>query len=302
MASLIAISVFELSYSNTQWNTFSAPFKTLARNWFIGRAEAKQIPWTQTRLEFESRMDELQKHFDTLVDDRIFYPSYYTQPFHGYDDGNLNWMAACEMLGSTLSMTSAYWPDTNYTDSAKYVRGNFTDHIMNYRKSAPKRILDVGCSTGISTKHLANTFLGAHTTGIDLSPYFLSVAMNTLPSDINLQHANAEHMPFEDESYDLVCASYLFHELPVAATRSILNQCKRVLKNQGTLAIVDLDPALLRARLVSPFRKWAFEATEPHILDYYTTNMYNHLEHMRFDCVESHRNDPLNTVWMATKR
>ena len=92
------------------------------------------------------------------------------------------------------------------------------------------------------------------------------------------------------------------NSLFIAATQRILDECKRVLKNQGTLAIVDLDPALLRARLVSPFRKLAFEATEPHILDYYTTNIYKHLEDMRFCCVESHRNDPLNTVWLATKR
>ena len=40
------------------------------------------------------------------------------------------------------------------------------------------------------------------------------------------------------------------------------------------LAVVDLDTTKVRNNLiVSTFRKWAFEVTEPHIYEYYQTNM-----------------------------
>lgn len=42
---------------------------------------------------------------------------------------------------------------------------------------APSTILDVGCSTGISCRWLADAFPEAAITGLDLSPYFLAVAL-----------------------------------------------------------------------------------------------------------------------------
>jgi hypothetical protein len=32
------------------------------------------------------------------------YPNYYTQPFHAYEDGNLNWLAAAEVESATSAM------------------------------------------------------------------------------------------------------------------------------------------------------------------------------------------------------
>jgi trans-aconitate methyltransferase len=40
----------------------------------------------------------------------------------------------------------------------------------------PNTILDVGCSTGISSRWLQQAFPEADITGMDLSPYFLAVA------------------------------------------------------------------------------------------------------------------------------
>jgi len=41
---------------------------------------------------------------------------------------------------------------------------------------APKTIVDVGCSTGISSRWLERAFPDAEITGLDLSTYFLAVA------------------------------------------------------------------------------------------------------------------------------
>ena len=55
-------------------------------------------------------------------------------------------------------------------------------------------------------------------------------------------HANAEAMPLDDRSQDMVAASYLVHELPVIGTKGFLHESYRVLKPGGVIAIVDGDP------------------------------------------------------------
>ena len=42
--------------------------------------------------------------------------------------------------------------------------------------ASPQVIVDIGCSTGFSSRWLAEQFPTANITGMDLSPYFLAVA------------------------------------------------------------------------------------------------------------------------------
>ena len=56
----------------------------------------------------------------------------------------------------------------------------YIDLIRSYLKDhnlpSPKAILDIGCSVGVSTHWLVDTFPGAEVSGLDLSPHFLAVA------------------------------------------------------------------------------------------------------------------------------
>lgn len=285
------------------WTVLSTKMKGVARQWFIERAESKGIPWKDSYQSFHSRKEEYKALFEGVRNPEIMHPEYYCLPFHGYDEGNLNWKAAFEMEASSFSMTSAYWEDTDYGDASRYVRSNFTQCVSQMAPS-PHQILDVGCATGISTAYLAAEFPTAAIIGIDLSPYFLAVANDTCGfSKIEFQHENAEMLPYEDDSFDLVCISYVMHELPEDAARKILAECSRILcKKKGVLAIVDLDPQKLQTRLVSPFRKWAFEATEPHIFNYNVRpNCGSLLVESGFPRVSLRPNDPLNTAWIGLR-
>ena len=69
------------------------------------------------------------------------------------------------------------------------------------------------------------------------------------------------------------------------------------------LAIVDLDPTNVQNKLiVSAFRKWAFETTEPHINEYYNTDMGILLESNNFVNIEKKKNDPVNSIWFGQKK
>ena len=53
--------------------------------------------------------------------------------------------------------------------------------------------------------------------------------------------------------------------------------------------------------LLTPFRRWMFEVTEPHIFEYYKTNITELLSNCGFRNIESKKNDLINTIIMAQK-
>jgi hypothetical protein len=59
----------------------------------IARAESLGEDWHQHVAAFESSMDDLQAHYDALLDPQVVAttPDYYKSPFHAYKEGNLNW-------------------------------------------------------------------------------------------------------------------------------------------------------------------------------------------------------------------
>ena len=120
--------------------------------------------------------------------------------------------------------------------------------------------------------------------------------------NINYIHANAESIPKENNYYDLVTCNFLFHETPKEATIKILEEINRVLRPNGILMITDLDKDILKEQLgKSKFRKWAFEMTEPHISEYYDTDIFSLLSEAGFEFISKVKNDPINSSWLAKK-
>lgn len=292
---------------NYLWKYMSKPFKNKARNWFIERAEKKGIKWKKITNFYQSNF--VKKKLDSIFInlDNITYPSYYIKPFHGYDEGNLNWLAAYENEASTISMSSRYFRDINPEDSAEFIRKNFTDKINYYHtNSTLSNILDVGCSVGISTEYLNKLIPGEKKIiGLDLSPYFISIAkFNSWRKKTNIEYilSNAEDINLKDNSFDLICSSFMFHEVPIEARKNILKEMYRLLKPGGTISILDLDPEkLLKILKKDNWRKIAFESTEPHIYSYYDCNMIEELENFKLKNILKFDNDPYNSVWIGNK-
>ena len=200
------------------------------------------------------------------------------------------------------------------------MRQNTTDHIKDYLTAYnaniydsshyidyayPTKILDIGCSVGISTEHFRRTFPQAKIWGLDLSSYFLSVAKfraNNNNLDITYVHDNAENMRFSDNFFKLITCNFLFHEVPLTATKTILKETFRILNENGVIAIADLEPEVVnkdKNGFLTPFRKWMFEITEPHIFSYYDNPMKELLLEAGFTNIIKARNDPVNSVWIA---
>ena len=299
------------------WTFLSSNLKSQSRSLFINNAIQNGIPW-RSYTNFYKLIDtkrEIDKIKSQIENKNIKYPEYYLQPFHGYDQGNMNWLAANEAEAATISISSGYWPDISPHIAASWLRNNITNYTNYYHnkysnkfytnKNKNQTILDVGCSVGISTEYLKNIYPEKKIFGVDLSPYFISTAKfrsNFNKLDINYIHANAESIPFENNTFDLIFCSFLFHEVPTQPTRNILYEIYRILKPEGIIIITDLDAKKLKERLsVSQFHLWAFEVNEPHIYEYYNQNMKHELLNTGFTYIEKYNINPLNSVWLGKK-
>ena len=306
---LLFINAFNSKYNN--WFSMNLSIKKFAKNWFVSRAEKKGIDWNYYKNQYKSKESELRLIKDLSSNKFLYYPTYYKKPFHGYDKGNLNWDAAFEAVGATLSMSSNYWINVNPKDAHSWLRGNYSNNIKKYYDKYNKNydslnVLDLGCSIGIGTEFLNINLPKVKLTGIDLSPFFISIAKfraskQNLP--IEYIHNNAEYLPFKKENYDLITAQFLFHEVPLEPSLRILKDSYRVMKNDSIIAIIDLDPdKLINNFLFKKFRKCLFEITEPYMNEYYNKNMTQMLYDSGFvNVVKYDNNDPFNSVWLGYK-
>lgn len=161
------------------------------------------------------------------------------------------------------------------------------------------RVLDLACGVGISTRALLKAFPDAETViGIDTSKEMIAMAeavsnhvkviRAVLAGFVHIVHymrlnhhfaaltqvasttykkaeaafvkANAESTAMPNDSFDLATIMYAFHEAPADGRKRILREAHRVLKDGGTLALIDISPDY------EP--KPAMLKGEPYILEY----------------------------------
>jgi SAM-dependent methyltransferase len=86
----------------------------------------------------------------------------------------------------------------------------------------PARVLDVACGTGFLTQHL-----GSDLTGLDQSEAMLEVARRRVPW-AEFVRGDAFRMPFAEDSFDRVFASFFYGLLPLEDRRGFLQEARRV--------------------------------------------------------------------------
>jgi len=109
------------------------------------------------------------------------------------------------------------------------------------------RVLDVACGTGVVAITAARR--GARVCGLDLTPELLQRAReNARIAEVNIEwhEGDAESLPFEDGSFDVVLSQFghMFGPRPEVVVAEML----RVLKAGGTLAFSTWPPELYVGR------------------------------------------------------
>jgi len=103
-------------------------------------------------------------------------------------------------------------------------------------------ILDIGCGLGDTTMMLNRRFPNSAITGIDGDTSLIDVATDETRSrypNLNFICADALHLPFDDNSFDLVFTRYCLHHL--VSAQDGLKEMKRVCKPGGIVFAQEPD-------------------------------------------------------------
>ena len=158
-------------------------------------------------------------------------------------------IGALVLLFFAIWMTSLYRA-FDYNGSRKMAK-TIIDGTAAY-VSIPKggAGLDVGCGSGALTITCAKGNPNARMTGCDIwSGSYKTVFSRSLcennaraegVSNVDFEEGNALHLPFADESFDVVTSNYVYHNISGHDKQELLLETLRVLKKGGTFAIHDL--------------------------------------------------------------
>lgn len=275
--------------------------KNRARQMMIQRAEKIGVPWTKTVQELKSHDWEIE--LAQVQNTQLVYPDYYLKSFHAYDNGNLNWEAALEVEVAAYAVHAGIWKDAGAQGDPQ-LRSSY-HHVLEHQiPVAPKDILDLGCSVGMSSFALQAVYPQAKITGLDLSPYFLSVAeyqSRQRNAQINWVHAAAEATQLAANCYDLVSSFLMFHELPQSATRQIFQEAQRLLRPGGYLTIMDMNPQSEIYAKMPPYILTLLKSTEPYLDEYFSLDIEQALVDAGFTTPVITCNTPRHRTIVAQK-
>lgn len=125
---------------------------------------------------------------------------------------------------------------------------DYAFHELFTRTAIPggehRRIVDMGCGFGKSTRPLKRRFPETEVIGIDLSAPCLRLAhdqaeQHGLAIDFYQQDCRETDLP--SGSSDVVTATMLVHELPVDALEDVIQEAARILAPDGELRILDFQ-------------------------------------------------------------
>lgn len=125
-----------------------------------------------------------------------------------------------DIYKSKIECKPAYdlWLD-KYSDILEKVKG--------------KAIIDLGCGSGSDTLYL--TERGHKVIACDYSEESINIVNKFMPDVKTILMDISETLPFKDESIDVIIADLSLHYFNKKTTKNIINEIKRVLKNNGYL-------------------------------------------------------------------
>ena len=125
----------------------------------------------------------------------------------------------------TWNRTAGSYIDTGATLLTMHAVSRLIDEAQITPQS---RALEIGCGPGHITKMMADQ--GAEAVGIDLAPEMVKVARRLHPN-LEFEIANAEILPFENDSFDVVLVNFSIHHF--ARPEKCYIEILRVLKPGG---------------------------------------------------------------------
>jgi ubiquinone/menaquinone biosynthesis C-methylase UbiE len=119
----------------------------------------------------------------------------------------------------------------------------------------PQRALDLGTGTGKAARVVARRFPEVEVVGVDLSPAMVEQAKGLLPDElaprVRFEVADANELPFEDGSFDLVVLMNMIPFFEELARVTAPGGRAIFASTHGADTPIYVPPATLRARLAA---------------------------------------------------
>jgi glycosyltransferase involved in cell wall biosynthesis/ubiquinone/menaquinone biosynthesis C-methylase UbiE len=117
------------------------------------------------------------------------------------------------------------------------VYGPWMPEVMEFAGHAGEQVLEIGAGIGTDLSQFARH--GAHVTDVDLSAGHLALARENFELRGlagRFMHHDAETLPFDDASFDLVYSNGVLHHTP--NTRRVVEEIRRVLRPGGRAIVM----------------------------------------------------------------
>lgn len=158
-------------------------------------------------------------------------------------------------MSNVINYYENYDEDARFSRNSRKIEFLTTTTILDGLIDSGSKILDVGAGPGAYSFYYAER--GHEVTAVDLTPRHIEIIKSKAESRgiSNLQAfvANAADLSrFPSESYDVVlCFGPLYHITEAKARESCINECLRVLKKGGILAIAYINKYDIMPMLVT---------------------------------------------------
>lgn len=120
----------------------------------------------------------------------------------------------------------------HYDGRWRGVAQKLADH---YQLKSGQKVLDVGCGMAHLLYELTQVVPGIVVKGIDISQYALEHAKEEVRAD--LQYGQAQDIPFEDNTFDLVISLTTLHNLKVYDLKKAVQEIGRVGKGNSYIMV-----------------------------------------------------------------
>lgn len=205
-------------------------------------------------------------------------PEYYQRNFHFQGDG---------YLSETSAELYEHQVEVLFAGTADAMRRMIIEPLRQQFGSGDGEglsFLEVGAGTGRATLFVRMAFPRAKIVALDPSGPYLKRAQKQLEKfqRHDFVEGLGEKLPFQNESFDAVYSVFLFHELPRAVRRHVIEEGHRVLKPGGFYGFVDSLQLGDTPELDTGLKQFPTQYHEPFYRDYIETPMTSLLEESGF--------------------
>lgn len=111
------------------------------------------------------------------------------------------------------------------------------------RNNEKIQILDLGCGDGINAVHIKQFFTHIEYYGIDISnESIVQAKKRNTSSGVHFKCYDGKQIPYQEEKFDMVFIACVLHHVPHEEHKNLLLECKRVLKENGSIFIFEHNP------------------------------------------------------------